>query len=499
MSESNIKKLLKENSSDLQLTPIRLVNAAVAECRKKMDVVGSIMGEPDHATFPEGLLASIIGKAKLLDYNGLVGALTSKGNSAEEAAKRADAFFDALGLDKNQQAGPGGYGMTAGDKDLLEVLAKAETSRLDYPVKPEQVMVTAGGNHAMMCTLSGLLGETPRTLIVHEPCFPVYRDFAKVLGMPMEAIDTTNTGFVVDPQVLKDKIQQTNGGHCVVVINYPNNPSSKHASEQTLKAYAKVVEECPNAIFIDDAIYAGLTYQGTTNTLANYVSGDARDRTILIRAATKEHAHADARIGHIVAHPAVIQKMLPHAVYNGVHANRDAQKQYLADTQVFAERQPAIAEHYRKRVGILSERLKKVGLIEESQSPDGGFFLTLNLSSLKGKPLDNNAKEFLRNIAAGIPYVDLNETSVSNDYQACAMMMSTIGVPSVPLSAFYINNAGGHAQDLRVRLTVTGKLEQLQEIANRLELLSHWANGQATAQDQLKLQEIQKSPERQVG
>jgi aspartate/methionine/tyrosine aminotransferase len=501
----HVKKLLGESSSPLQMTPIRHVGKAIADLRKEMSVVGSIMGEPDHPVFSEGLMAAIRAKAQLLDYEGVKAIFQAEEKAAGNqspiitADQRADELFWALKLDTKQRPRAGGYGATQGEAGVLETIAAIEQKRFKTPIHTNNIMVCSGGNHGMFCTLSALAGKD-RPIVVHEPCFPVYKDFAKTMHIPITAIDTSKTNFVLDAQELEHTVQQTNGGKCIAVINYPNNPTSKHPDESTLRAYAGVIERCRDAFFVDDAIYAGLAYNGRPVTISDFLSDEARERVITIRASTKEHSHADSRVGHVVASADVIRKMLPHAVYSSVHANRDAQIQYAADLNVFESRQPGIAAHYRDRISAIQGRLEKAGLIETGRAPEGGFFITLNLSAAKGKTLDNKAKKFLLTIGSEIPYADAaHATSAQNDYQAAALLATKVGVPTVPLSAFYVNNVEERAKDMRVRLTVTGEIEQLQEIATRLEAFQRWAQGQDTAQDRQLFSQVAKPPEKTAG
>ncbi len=496
----NVKRLLGESSSTLKMTPIRHIGRAVTELRKEMDVVGSIMGEPDHAVFADGIMAAIYAKAKKLDYERLKVFLQAeekaKGNpsSIATAEFRAKQLFDALALDCNQKSGPGGYGMTQGEPDVVKDIAEIESKRFNTQIHPDNIMICNGGNHGMYCTMVALAGKK-RPIVVHEPCFPVYKDFAEVLDAPMVAVDTSHTNFVLTPENLEHTVQNTNRGKCIAIINYPNNPTSKSPDTDTLHAYASVIERCKDAFFVDDAIYAGLTYNGKPVTISDFLSDEARERVITIRAATKEHSHADARVGHVVASADVIQKMLPHAVYSGVHANRSAQQEYLADMRAFKEHQPDVARHYRDKVTAIQARLQSAGLVEIGREPEGGFFITLNLAAAKGKTLDTKAKKFLRTIGAEIPYADAgNAMNVQNDYQAAALLATKAGVPSVPLSAFYVNDPEGHAKDMRVRLTVTGEIEQLQEIATRLEAFQRWAQGQETAQDKQLFDRVAQPP-----
>lgn len=496
----SVKQLLGESSSSLKMTPIRHIGRAIADLRNEMSVVGSIMGEPDHAVFSEGLLAAIRAKAQLLNYEQVKAIFQAeekaKGNDSSimTAEFRANALFEALGLPKDQKSRAGGYGMTQGEADVLKTITDIESKRFNTQVHTENVMICNGGNHGMYCTLAALASKA-RPIVVHEPCFPVYKDFAQVLDVPMTAIDTSKTNFVLRAEDLENTVNATNGGKCIAVINYPNNPTSKQPDQNTLKSYADVIERCKHTFFIDDAIYSGLTYNGRPVTVSDFLSEEARERVITIRASTKEHSHADARVGHVIASADVIQKMLPHAVYTGVHANLDAQKQYAADMAVFPERQQDIAKHYRDKVTSIQERLKNAGLVEVGREPEGGFFITLKLAAAKNKTLDNKAKKFLRTIGSEIPFADAeNSTNVQNDYQAAALLATKAGVPSVPLSAFYVNKPEEHAKDMRVRLTVTGEIEQLQEIATRLEAFQRWAQGQATPLDSQLFERVAQKP-----
>ena len=497
MSYNKVQELLNRSSSPLPMTPIRHIARAINDLRSQMSVIGSIMGEPDHGVFTEGLWATIRAKASLLELNQLTAVLKAEHSITDSEAKtRAEAIFNALGLKHDQQAKADGYGMTQGDPGALQTIATIESKRLNANIQPNNIMICNGGNHGMYCTLAALANKD-RPIVVHEPCFPVYKDFAQVLGVPLHAIDTSRSNFVLSPDALEATVNNTNNGHCIAILNYPNNPTSKCPDEKTLRAYASVIERCENTFFIDDAIYAGLAHSGKPATVSDFLSEEARARVITIRAATKEHAHAGARVGHIIADAQVIQKMLPHAVYSGVHACRDSQTQYIADLNVFPTHQQEISKHYRDKIESIRPRLEQAGLLASGHAPEGGFFLTLDLSSIRGKPLDEKAKKFLQAIGNEIPYANAeNATVVENDYQAVALLTTKAGVPGVPLSAFYVNNPQEHAKHMHVRLTITGGIEQLQEIATRLEAFQRWAKSEQTQQDRLLFQKIQSPPEK---
>lgn len=119
---------------------------------------------------------------------------------------------------------------------------------------PERIFLTAGADQVIQAVFQlsrEIFGEKNRALIF-EPTYPMYRHFARVLGIPADVVEL-GPEFSIRESQIKSR-------HTLVNIVSPNNPTGGLVPEQVLR---HALEQRNRIVFIDAcyAEFSGRTYR----------------------------------------------------------------------------------------------------------------------------------------------------------------------------------------------------------------------------------------------
>ncbi len=121
--------------------------------------------------------------------------------------------------------------------------------RLGFAPHPEDVLVCAGGQHALTCSLLALVG--PGEALITEPLtYPGMKTLARSLGVRLVAAPADNEGVL--PAELEN-VCRREGAKAVYLMPSVNNPTTRCMSEQRRMAVAAVAERLGLWLLEDDA------------------------------------------------------------------------------------------------------------------------------------------------------------------------------------------------------------------------------------------------------
>lgn len=241
---------------------------------------------------------------------------------------------------------------------------------MDYTA--DNIYMTHGAS-AALATLCKALLNPGEQMMTATPCYPEYRTYVEAFGGQFIEVPSDMDSFQLDIAGFETSITEKTKA---VILNSPNNPSGAVLSEETLKAFAAMLEEKQaqygHAIYIiADEPYRELVYGGAH---VPFIPTLYRN-TIYCYSFSKSVSLPGERIGFIAVPPALDE-------YSDVFAAICGASRALGYVCVSALFQRVIEECigqtsdisvYEKNRDLLYEELGRLGY--EFVNPNGAFYI----------------------------------------------------------------------------------------------------------------------------
>jgi aspartate/methionine/tyrosine aminotransferase len=230
------------------------------------------------------------------------------------------------------------YGTAAGDLRLRTAIADA------HGVRPDQVVVTVGGMHAIFL-LAYLLADHGGEVVTTAPLFPLTRNAYESVGADVRVIPLTfDDGYRLTADAVRERLTpQTK----LVSLATPQNPSGVAVPRETLREIVAAMNEiCPDAYLMVDETYRTATY-GDDPVAETAVHLGAK--VVTVASLSKCHGAAGLRIGWIVSTDAALVDQLVTAKFNTVVSASPvtealAVRVFELEDEILAVRRPWLAE-----------------------------------------------------------------------------------------------------------------------------------------------------------
>lgn len=229
---------------------------------------------------------------------------------------------------------------------------------------PDQVVITSGTSPAFLVALGAVL-EPGDEIIVTDPCYPCYPNFAYFLGLVPKYVKVyEEEGFQYRIEDVKAAIGPRTKG---IFINSPANPTGHLIDPDRLKALADT-----GLWIFSDEIYHGLVYDGEqAHSILEFT-----DRCFVFNGFSKKYAMTGWRLGYVII-PKILKRTIQCMVQNFfISANAASQRAaYVAitDKGVALETEKMVLEYDRRRRFMIS-RLKEIGFGIDHE-PKGAFYV----------------------------------------------------------------------------------------------------------------------------
>ncbi|UQS86111.1 aminotransferase class I/II-fold pyridoxal phosphate-dependent enzyme (plasmid) [Nicoliella spurrieriana] len=276
-----------------------------------------------------------------------------------------------------------------------------------------EVLATAGVSEAMLCTFLAILNPGDE-VIIPTPAFPVYESVVKVPGGRPVFIDTSNDGFKLTPEKLKQTLA-THDKAKAIILNYPSNPTGVTYDQDELTALADVIKAY-DVVVISDEIYSELTYDHAHFSFARLLP----DQTITFNGLSKSHAMTGWRIGIVFAKPTLLSEIFKMHMFASFSLTANAQ--YAAIEAFNNGRNDAepMKQVYIQRRDLVMKGLKAAGLT--SSHPEGAFYIFASVpKSFNGDSMKFGlalAKEARVGVVPGVGFGPGGEGSFRLSYAA---------------------------------------------------------------------------------
>ncbi len=262
-----------------------------------------------------------------------------------------------------------------GLEELREAACMFQQQRDGLTYDPQtEVLTTVGATEAIASALLSVLEEGDKVLIP-APAYSGYQPLVELAGAELIPINTSDTGFVCQPEQFERAFEQYGSAIKAVILNYPNNPTGTTLSASQLEAIAEVLKKYP-VFVISDEVYAELTYTGTHISIASYLP----EQTIVISGLSKSHAMTGWRVGFIFAQKALIDELIKVHQYLVTAATTMSQKAATEALINGVKDSENMKEQYQTRRDYLVQQLAPLGF--EVTQPNGAFYLFCKLPAV---------------------------------------------------------------------------------------------------------------------
>ena len=231
-----------------------------------------------------------------------------------------------------------GYGTAYGDLRLRTAIAER------HGVRPEQVVITVGGMHAIFL-LAYLLADHGGQVVTTAPLFPLTRNAFESVGADVRVVPLTfDDGYRL---TASDVRAQLTADTKLVSLATPQNPSGVAVPRRTLEEIvAAMTEICPGAYLMVDETYRTAAYGD--DPVAE-TAAQLGPKVVTVASLSKCHGAAGLRIGWIVGTDAELVEQVVTAKFNTVVSvppvtEALALRVFEREDEILAVRRPWLAE-----------------------------------------------------------------------------------------------------------------------------------------------------------
>lgn len=249
---------------------------------------------------------------------------------------------------------------------------------LEY--KRSQIVVSTGAKHTLFNMAQVLFGRGDE-VIVPAPYWVSYPDIVQLADATPVIVDATEAeGFKLTPAKLKKAVTARTKA---LILNSPSNPTGAAYAPDELKALAEVLRGT-EIIVISDDIYEKIVYDGFVFANMANVSGEMKEKTIVVNGLSKSHAMTGWRMGYAAGPDNVIAAMTEiqsQSTSNPTSIVQKASIEALLGDQSFIPKM--VAEFKRRRDTIVAALNAVPGIT--CATPPGAFYVFPRVAALYGK------------------------------------------------------------------------------------------------------------------
>ncbi len=289
------------------------------------------------------------------------------------------------------------YTHSLGIIELREAICDSYYRQYGVTVTPDRVIVTSGTSPALFMLFSALL-EAGDEMIMSDPHYPCYPNFAEFLGaraVPVKAEETD--AFQMEPDLIKKSIGPRTRA---VIINSPSNPTGNLLSPDRMEAIAEI-----GLPVVSDEIYHGLVYGEKEHCILEYT-----EDAFVLNGFSKLFAMTGWRLGYIIAPSDFIRPLQKVQQNFFISAGSISQWAGVAALTSAQEDVRKMKETYDERRRFMIKRVRELGFGLPVE-PSGAFYMLVNAKHLSGNSYDL-AFDILEKAGVGVsPGIDFGKNA----------------------------------------------------------------------------------------
>ncbi|NNN15038.1 MAG: pyridoxal phosphate-dependent aminotransferase [Acidimicrobiaceae bacterium] len=272
------------------------------------------------------------------------------------------------------------YSPTAGLPELRQAIADKTMRDAGLEVRPDQVIVTNGGKHAIFNALMTLVGEGDE-VIIPTPCWTTYPEVVKLAGAtPIYIKSDISNGFKVTEEQLEAVITERTR---LFLHVSPSNPTGAvYDFDQTVRVGRMLAER--NVVVLTDEIYEHLTYDDNKAFSMPVAVPELEDRWVIVNGVAKTYSMTGWRVGWMIGSGPVIKAASNLQSQVTSNVNNIAQVAATAALNGGLEDVAAMRSAFdrrRRKIVVMLNEISGVNCL----MPEGAFYAYPDMSSLVGR------------------------------------------------------------------------------------------------------------------
>ena len=249
------------------------------------------------------------------------------------------------------------YSVSKGIIGLRRAQSNYYKRRFNVDVNPDTEVVVTLGSKEGLANLASAITSSGDHVIVPNPSYPIHPYGFIIAGATVQAIDSKpDESFVKN---LYNILSSPNNKAKVLVLNYPNNPSTEMAS---LDFYKEVVSICTKfgVYILSDIAYAEIYFDGFVPPSLLEVPG-AKDIAVEFSSLSKTYSMPGWRVGFAVGNKKLIEALTKIKSYLDYGAFTPVQVAAIAALNGPQDCVEDIRSIYLKRRNILVQGFSRIG------------------------------------------------------------------------------------------------------------------------------------------
>jgi aspartate/methionine/tyrosine aminotransferase len=257
------------------------------------------------------------------------------------------------------------YAPSSGIEPLRQAIATKLNQRNGLQVSAENVIVTAGGAHALYVAFQAVL-DPGDDVLLFSPYWTPIREMITGCQARALLVPTATARSAGLTKTLKDFATPHTRA---IYYNTPCNPTGTVFSRQEAEEVAAFAINHDLVVIADEA-YEDLVYEGEHFSIASLPGME--QRTISTYTFSKSYAMTGWRIGYAAAHEPFMGGLRKLVLYSANGVSTMTQWAALEALKLPNSEMDARREQYRQRRDLLVEGLNQVGL--PCDMPQGAFY-----------------------------------------------------------------------------------------------------------------------------
>ena len=283
------------------------------------------------------------------------------------------------------------YSFAAGEIKLRRELARI------HGVSANNVVVSPGSKWAVF-SLMYLLLKNGGNVIIPTPYWTSYGLIAQSLGVEARLLKTEITSkWQIDIEKLDNLIDRNTR---MIVLNNPNNPTSKSLDDNTLGDIVQLANE-KKVMILSDEVYADISFVKPKSIL------DFEGEHILISSFSKTFAMTGWRIGYAIVGKDLAEKMMKLNQITVTNVPVFVQEAAVKALELKERIAHEMRTEYRRRADLACSMLSKTKLT--FTEPDAPFYLFPRCEGLNSEEFTVNLLDKGVAITPGSAFGDYNE------------------------------------------------------------------------------------------
>jgi aspartate/methionine/tyrosine aminotransferase len=274
------------------------------------------------------------------------------------------------------------YSPAGGLADLKKAIVAKTLRDSSYQVKPEQVLVTNGGKHAVYNTFAALLDPGDEVLLP-APYWTTYPEAIKLAGGTVVEV------FAGEEQTYLVTVEQLEAARTpatkALLFCSPSNPTGAvYSPEQIAEIGRWAVEH--GIWVVTDEIYEHLTYDGVRSVSMPVEVPELADTCVVLNGVAKTYAMTGWRVGWMIGPRDVIKaatNLQSHSTSNVANVSQRAAVAALNGSLDAVEEMKVAFDRRRRTIVRMLNEIEGV----DCPVPAGAFYVYPSVKGVLGKTI----------------------------------------------------------------------------------------------------------------